>query len=87
MKLIVYLFMFKRKYNTTLLDSKWSVIKNGVIFKVIPRKGEFIYYNDKYYHVINVVHNLTIKHDILIIVDEHVQPNQLESSQKQLITK
>lgn len=75
--------MFKRKYTITLLDSKWSVIKNGVIFKVIPRKGEFIYYNDKYYHVINVVHNLIIKHDILIIVEEYTQPSNLETSKNQ----
>jgi hypothetical protein len=79
--------MFKTKYNTTLLDSKWSVIKNGVIFKVIPRKGEFIYYNDRYYHVLNVVHNLAIKHDILIIVEEHIQPSRPESVDNQTIKK
>lgn len=68
--------MFKRKYTTTLLDSKWSVIKNGVKFNVIPRQNEYIYYNDRYYHVINVVHNLGLKHEILIVVDEHTQNNQ-----------
>ena len=79
--------MFKRKYTTTLLDSKWSVIKNGVIFKVIPRKYEYIYYNDMYYQVLNVVHNLTVKHEILIIVEEFSQKKVLETTNNQSIIK
>lgn len=79
--------MFKTKYNTTLLDSKWSVIKNGVIFKVIPRKDEYIYYIDRYYQVLNVVHNLSVKHDILIIVEEVAQKNELETSNNQSVIK
>ena len=79
--------MFKTKYNTTLLNSKWSVIKNGVIFKVIPRKDEYIYYIDRYYQVLNVVHNLSVKHDILIIVEEVAQKNELETSNNQSVIK
>jgi len=79
--------MFKTKYTTTLLDSKWSVIKNGVIFKVIPRKDEYIYYNDMYYQVLNVVHNLTLKHEILIIVEEFSQKNVLEATKNQSVIK
>jgi hypothetical protein len=79
--------MFKTKYITTLLDSKWSVIKNGVIFKVIPRKDEYIYINDMYYQVLNVVHNLTIKHQILIIVEEFSQKNVLEATKNQSVIK
>lgn len=79
--------MFKTKYTTTLLDSKWSVIKNGVIFKVIPRKDEYIYINDMYYQVLNVVHNLTIKHQILIIVEEYSQKNVIESINNQSVIK
>jgi len=79
--------MFKTKYKTTLLDSKWSVIKNGVIFKVIPRKYEYIYYNDMYYQVLNVVHNLTVKHEILIIVEEFSQKKVLETTNNQSIIK
>jgi hypothetical protein len=79
--------MFKTKYTTTLLDSKWSVIKNGVIFKVIPRKDEYIYINDMYYQVLNVVHNLTIKHQILIIVEEYSQKNVMESINNQSVIK
>jgi hypothetical protein len=79
--------MFKTKYTTTLLDSKWSVIKNGVIFKVIPRKDEYIYYNDMYYQVLNVVHNLTLKHEILIIVEEFSQKKVLEATKNQSVIK
>lgn len=62
--------MFKIKYNITLLDSKWSVIKNNVILEVIPRKDEYIYLIDKYYQVLNVIHNIGKKHDIIIIIKE-----------------
>jgi hypothetical protein len=62
--------MFKIKYNTTLLDSKWSVIKNNVILEVIPRKGEYIYLIDRYHQVLNVIHNIGKKHDIIIIIEE-----------------
>ena len=79
--------MFKTKYNTTLLNSKWSVIKNVLIFKVIPRKDEYIYYIDRYYQVLNVVHNLSVKHDILIIVEEVAQKNELETSNNQSVIK
>ena len=62
--------MFKIKYNTTLLDSKWSVIKNNVIFNVIPRKDEYIYFIDRYYQVLSIVHNIGKRHGVLIIVEE-----------------
>ena len=78
--------MFKTKYNTTLLDSKWSVIKNGVIFNVIPRKNEYIYYIDRYYHVLNIVHNIGKKHGILIVVEELTQQaeNKLTENQQDI---
>jgi hypothetical protein len=79
--------MFKRKYNTTLLDSKWSVIKNNVIFEVIPRKDEYIYYIDRYYHVINVVHNLAVKHNILIVIEELTQQTENNISENQVVKK
>ncbi len=41
--------MFNSKYNITLLDSKWKLIKNDVKITSIPRKGEFIYLIDRYY--------------------------------------
>ena len=74
--------MFKKKYNVMLIDSKWNPIKKDLKFTVIPRKDEYIYLVDRYYHVINVVHNMLLKHDILIVVEEmtresvSIQPNK-----------
>jgi hypothetical protein len=79
--------MFKTKYNTTLLDSKWSVIKNGVIFNVIPRRDEYIYYIDRYYHVLNIVHNIGKKHGILIVVEELTQQAENKFIENQSVIK
>ena len=79
--------MFKTKYNTTLLDSKWSVIKNGVIFNVIPRRDEYIYYVDRYYHVLNVVHNVDKKHSIIIVVEELNQQAENKLIDNQVVKK
>ena len=72
--------MFSRKYNITLLDSKWNPIKNSIKFIAIPKRDEFIYLVDRYYQVINVVHNLANKkHDILVIIEELKQHNSVEN--------
>jgi hypothetical protein len=70
--------MFSTKYNATLLDSKWNPIKNNVKFNVIPRKNEYVYYVDRYYHVVNVIHDLTTKHNVLIILEELTNDKQSE---------
>jgi len=62
--------MFKRKYNVTLLDSKWLVVKRNVNFTIIPRKDEFIFLDEKYFEVINVIHMLNNKQEIFIIINE-----------------
>ena len=72
--------MFGKKYNITLLDSKWNPIKNSIKFIAIPKRDEFIYLVDRYYQVINVVHNLANKkHDILVIIEELKQHNSVEN--------
>jgi hypothetical protein len=68
--------MFKTKYNISLLDTKWNPIKRNLYFNSIPVKDEFIFYNEKYYHVVNIVHSVGKKHEIFIIVDEFKQPEQ-----------
>lgn len=67
--------MFKRKYTTSLLDSKWNSIKRNIKLAITPRIHEYIYYEDKYYMVLNVVHQITDKHDVLIIVEEKDNSN------------
>jgi hypothetical protein len=72
--------MFSRKYNITLLDSKWNPIKNSIKFIAIPKRDEFVYLVDRYYQVINVVHNLANKnHDILVIIEELKQDKSIEN--------
>ena len=62
--------MFKRKYTVTLLNSKWEVVKRNVNFTIIPRKDEYVYLDEQYYEVVNVVHMLNKKQDIFVIINE-----------------
>jgi hypothetical protein len=62
--------MFKRKYTVTLLNSKWEIVKRNVDFIIIPRKDEYIFFEEKYYEVINVIHMLNKKQDIFVIINE-----------------
>lgn len=66
----IYLIMFRRKYTTSFLDSKWNPIKRNIKLSFIPRIHEYIYYGDKYYLVLNVVHQIKDKHEIFIILEE-----------------
>jgi hypothetical protein len=62
--------MFK-KYNVSLMNEKWEMIIEHLKVKHIPRIDEFIYLNNQsqYYKVMNVIHNMTNKHEIFIIVE------------------
>ena len=71
--------MFSRKYNITLIDSKWNLIKNSIKFIAIPRRDEFIYLIDRYYQVINVVHNIDKKHNVIVIIEELNQQKNVET--------
>lgn len=53
------------------MDEKWEMINQNIKVKHIPRVGELIYLNneEQYYKVINVIHNMTNKHEIFIIVE------------------
>jgi hypothetical protein len=73
--------MFKRKYSVTILDEKWNKLVLNYKFSHIPRQDELIFLdsNGKYYKVINVVHYVTKKHGIFIIVKEFEYEFQLIS--------
>ncbi len=76
--------MFNTKYTVSILDSKWQVMKRNLKLKVIPRKEEFIYLNNQYYEVLNIVHMLNTKQDIFVIVNEFSpQPNNIYKSDNQ----
>ena len=62
--------MFERKYTISILNSKWEEIKRNIKIDVIPRRDEFIYLDDQYYEVLNIVHTLDEKQDIFVIINE-----------------
>lgn len=62
--------MFSKKYNITLLDSKWNVIKSNVKLPTIPRRDEYVWHVNVYYRVLNVVHSTDDKQSTFIIVEQ-----------------
>jgi hypothetical protein len=62
--------MFSKKYTVTLLNSKWEIVKSNIKLISIPKKEEYIFMDNKYYDVLNVVHTIEKEHKILIIVGE-----------------
>ena len=65
--------MFKNKYTISLLDSKWQPLKRNFKVYAIPRANEFIYLNDEYHKVLNVVHTLNNKQEIFVIIEKIIQ--------------
>ncbi len=65
------------KHRVTLMDSDWNVIVPILKVKHVPSVGELIYLNkDKiYYNVISVIHNISKKCDIFIIVEIYDKKN------------
>lgn len=64
--------MFRKKINVSLLDSKWEVIQRNLKLEIIPRRDEYLWFNNKYYVVLNIVHSIDGKGEILIIIEEHI---------------
>lgn len=62
--------MFKKKYTISILDSKWIPIKRSVKMEVVPRRDEYIWLDEKYYIVLNVVHSITDKQEVFVVVEE-----------------
>jgi hypothetical protein len=60
--------MFKRKYSVSILNENWEMIKGSVKLTFIPRANELLYFNESYYNVINVIHCLSDKQGIFLIV-------------------
>jgi hypothetical protein len=60
-----------KKYNVSLMNEKWEMIIENLKVKYIPRISELIYLDkqEQYYKVMNVIHNMTNKHEIFIIVE------------------
>lgn len=50
--------MFKKYHSVTMLDSKWNPIAYNIKLEVIPRINEFVYMDNQYYQVVNVIHQI-----------------------------
>lgn len=79
--------MFKEKYKVSILDSKWKVLKSNVNFPIIPRKDEYIFMDEQYYEVLNIVHRTGKIQEIFVIVIEFKNNLLLESTDNQLLVK
>ena len=61
---------FSKKYTVTFLNSKWEIVKSEIKLKTIPKRDEYVYMDNKYYDVLNVVHSISKKHKIFVIIQE-----------------
>lgn len=61
------------KYTISIMNNAWEMIIPRIRVKHIPRMGELIYLTDleQYYRVLNVIHNITNKQEIFIIVENY----------------
>ena len=62
--------MFKKKYTISMLDSKWIPLKRNVKMSIIPIRDEYIWIDEKYFIVLNIVHSITNKQEVFIVVEE-----------------
>jgi hypothetical protein len=61
---------FSKKYTVTFLNSKWEIVKSKIKLNVIPQRDEYVYMNDRYYDVLNVVHSIGDQHNIHVVIEE-----------------
>ncbi len=61
--------MFNKKYSVTVLNSKWEIIKNKIKLEIIPRQQEYLFIENQYYEIINVVHVINEKQGVFLIVN------------------
>lgn len=71
---------FDKKYTVTFLNSKWETVKSEVKLKSIPQRDEYLYMDNKYYDVLNVVHSINKNHNIFIIIEETKVKFELNSN-------
>ena len=61
------------KYTISIMNNAWEMVIPKLKVKHIPRSGELIYLTDleQYYRVLNVIHNITNKQEVFIIVENY----------------
>lgn len=67
------MFKWFKKYNVTILDEKWNIVKQSMKVTAIPRAHELLFLTeyDKYYRVVNIVYNFSDTQDIYVIIEEY----------------
>jgi len=61
--------MFKQKIIVTIIDTKWKIIKNRLVLNALPSANEYLYFDNLYHQVINIVHSVDEKHGIFVIIN------------------
>jgi hypothetical protein len=59
--------MFQKKYNIVFLTSKWEIIQK-VKLSYLPRKDEYVWLNNVYHEVVNVIHSID-NNQVLIVLN------------------
>ncbi len=65
--------MFSRKYNVTILNSKWEFIKKNIKLNIVPRKGEYLFIENQYYEIMIIVHNIIDEKQGIFLIVEPVE--------------
>ena len=75
--------MFNRiRFN--IIDEQWNTLKTNFKLKVIPRIHELMYLSDieKYYRVVNVIHNINDKQNITVVIEEYTDDYGLKDDKE-----
>jgi hypothetical protein len=74
--------MIDLKYTVSIINSKWEPIKRNIKIEVLPRKDEYLFFDEKYHLVLNLVHRLSEKHEIFIIIEEVAKMDSINNEKK-----
>jgi hypothetical protein len=61
--------MFWKKPKINIIDTNWHPIAMNVKVDFLPRKDEYIFLNETYYEVVNVVHSCKKNSSVFVIVN------------------
>ncbi len=77
--------MFNR-IRVNIIDEQWNIVKTNFKLKVIPRIHELMYLSDveKYYRVVNVIHNINNKQNVSVVIEEYID-NYILKDDKEIL--
>jgi len=70
--------MFRRKHSIRIIFEDWSILKDGLKVKTLPRRDEFLIFESTlpYYQVVNVIHTYNKSKIKTIIVVKEVKNSE-----------